>query len=138
MLGRQTQKLVITWLLLSALVQCKLSSSDWVRCECWYNTCFIELSFQYLKNIPIMIYHKQIYCLSWNAWQQMTGHKFGLHKTFFIRGWLQFLIFCKTINTCSTKHKKHIHNYMKLLYSVRYFFLKKAVSHAIQWSLKKR
>lgn len=80
---------------------------------------------------------KQIYCLSWNAWQQMTGHKFGLSKIFFIGGWLQFLIFCKATNTCSTKYKKHIHNYMKLLYFVTDICARKTVSHAIQWSLRK-
>lgn len=78
------------------------------------NVCFVEL----LCQISSKCSHrdsslKQIYCLSWNAWQQMTGHKFGLSKTFFIRGSPQFLIFCKATNTCSMKH---LHNYMKLLY----------------------
>lgn len=54
MLGRQIQEMVITWLLLPALMQSKLSSPDWARDNVGTIHVSLDCCFKYLQNVPVI------------------------------------------------------------------------------------
>lgn len=138
MLGRQTQEMVVTWLLLPALVQSKLSSPDWARCNVGTMHVSLNCCFKYLQNVPIVIHH-------WNkfiVYPEMHGNKWqdinlALEKYSSSEVDYNFWFSAKQ-QTHALWNTRTISIIMWSYYiSLLMFVQKKTVSHAIQWSLRK-
>lgn len=87
--------------------------------------------------IAWFITETKIYCFFWNAWQQRTGHKFGLSKIFFI-GWMTTITdFPARQQTCAlwNMRKKGSYSYRKLCYILLLILVQKdcLTHHSVQF-----